>query len=241
MGKYLLRAYPRWMAPLMAIVAAGLLLSAGWQSQPATLLVDSTGQSEESTESVSGSSELQSQQVTLMGTLFERTWVSVSAGAFQPVNGDSSYVNSGHVLWPPGPPESYNELDLAESFVAGVQLPHGWTITRVESCYTHSINLEVYPEFSGYGHVGLKLLRWDTENAGEPYDDGIASCYSADDPVEEFRPGVFKCTDDDIMNSVVDNSRFTYYLLLHLIVPQTDAPPGFKGVTIELSREASPL
>jgi hypothetical protein len=184
---------------------------------------------------VTSHSTIQGTPGTLMGTPYQRTWISVPAAAFQPVFHDAQYEKPGHLLKVLASP---SEEPRSSVYVADVQLPHGWDITGMESCYYLRTDLEFYPELEGNGSVGVTLLRTDAAiTDGVRGSTAIAYCCPESDPVQEFLPGSYKCLASSILAPEVDNSRFTYYLECTFAAELAEDPAQLAGVIIELSKE----
>jgi len=213
MSKCTVGGLSRWILLIVAVWAVGAL-SVKPSHGVSPYLAEYTGkQTEEHDESSSSSSQMQAQQGFLVPALYERTYVSIPAAAFQPRCQDTRYGQYGYGLEVFGEGEGCEEADdmgshwssLNEGFVAGVQLPHSWTVTAMEIIYI----------LDDHRRTGMHcyLYSVDTRHGSRGWGAGdlMAICYAFDDPTE-IQGWWARYLTADINNAQVDNSRYTYYI-----------------------------
>lgn len=241
MGKRLLYRHVRWTLLAVGVVTVGLF-AAGWRPLIAPQLADSAGQQSEEHQESASSSQLQMQQGFLVPTLYERTYVSVPAAAFQPKCQDTRYGQYGYGLemFDEGEecPEArymgraYGSPHGTHGFVAGVQLPHDWTVTSMELVYV----------LDDHRRRSMECALYRCGPHG--WHDLMAICYASDSPTDVYGGDRVRWITTDIRgNPLVDNSQYAYYLDW-ATYPPTINPEQLSTlpicVIIELARQVQP-
>lgn len=215
MSKRVVRSRPRWTLLIVAVWAVGVFSLEPSKGISPYLAGDAGTQTEEHEESSSSSSQMQAQQGSLVPSLFERTYVSVSAAAFQPKCQDTRYGQYGYGLESFGEGEecadvrglgTYWGVEAYTGFVAGVQLPHGWTVASMEIVY-------ILDEHRRRG-VRCMLYSVDTRYRGRGLSEGdlMAICYGDEHASEVSGWWARRATTEIWNNPQVDNSRYSYYI-----------------------------
>ena len=144
---------------------------------------------------------------------------SLSAAAFQPVQGNLTYENIGFYL--------RNYGTSRETWIASVQLPQGASLKSITVCWRDGSDED----------AALSLIR---RSVG----DGVASNEPADTLVTVTSRGsqnsiIGGCTQRDIPGALtVDNTNFAYYLALELPPQNFGNVMEFYGISIEYEVEA---
>ena len=153
--------------------------------------------------------ELQDRIDSLNGTLETRIprkgSVSVPAAAFTSQNTTSDWRNYGTSL-------QNHEISGNATFYAGVQLPHGATVTNLTSYYTDLVLDTIYCVLYRYNYTDGGIAGWTMASVSSIGEAGTSFNY-----------------DDSIDFATVDNDQYTYYL--YVTVPPV--PCAFHYAVIE--------